>query len=397
MYLTARTNDYGLWSYMENYTFTYEYVDFQNPGNNIVGSGNRDSLIHRCYRESGGKSPQFKVQGSSTSWRKSTNYWRSVWSITKSSGTWIQTTPFWSLTQDQVILAQDDKWQTNPIAFDDGMVIWSDELESESIAKALQKIKDHKVALGEDLAEARKTFQAVAENGATLLKAALALKRGNIGGVWSALKDNRSVSRRGADLFLQYKYGWKPLMSDIYNGVELLREQLKPAFILSTKQNSHRESVHPNNDSDYQRSPTGPNYRQCRCVLHGVIDSSVNHAMDQLSMANPLSLAWELVPWSFVVDWFVPVGNTLDGLTHPAGVNFLSGCTTMGGELNYDQHWIPPVGVVEVSPRTNSYKGASHRRKAYYDWPIPGLYAVNPFSYSHGQSAFALLLQRLRG
>jgi hypothetical protein len=27
---------------------------------------------------------------------------------------------------------------------------------------------------------------------------------------------------------------------------------------------------------------------------------------------DPLSVAWELLPWSFVVDWFIPIGSYLD-------------------------------------------------------------------------------------
>jgi hypothetical protein len=31
-----------------------------------------------------------------------------------------------------------------------------------------------------------------------------------------------------------------------------------------------------------------------------------------LGLADPLSVAWELTPWSFVVDWFLPVGDYLN-------------------------------------------------------------------------------------
>jgi hypothetical protein len=33
-----------------------------------------------------------------------------------------------------------------------------------------------------------------------------------------------------------------------------------------------------------------------------------------LGLTDPLSVAWELIPYSFVVDWFVPIGTYLDNL-----------------------------------------------------------------------------------
>jgi hypothetical protein len=34
----------------------------------------------------------------------------------------------------------------------------------------------------------------------------------------------------------------------------------------------------------------------------------------QLGLEDPLSIAWELTPWSFVIDWFFPFGNYLSNL-----------------------------------------------------------------------------------
>jgi hypothetical protein len=34
----------------------------------------------------------------------------------------------------------------------------------------------------------------------------------------------------------------------------------------------------------------------------------------QLGLLDPLSVAWELLPWSFVIDWFIPIGAYLDVL-----------------------------------------------------------------------------------
>jgi hypothetical protein len=48
------------------------------------------------------------------------------------------------------------------------------------------------------------------------------------------------------------------------------------------------------------------------------IDAQPNNVatitLASLGITNPLLVAWELVPFSFVVDWFLPIGNYLESL-----------------------------------------------------------------------------------
>ena len=45
----------------------------------------------------------------------------------------------------------------------------------------------------------------------------------------------------------------------------------------------------------------------------------------QLGIDNPLEVVWELIPLSFVADWFIPVGEFLRSLTATNGLVFHSG------------------------------------------------------------------------
>jgi hypothetical protein len=42
-------------------------------------------------------------------------------------------------------------------------------------------------------------------------------------------------------------------------------------------------------------------------------------------LLNPAAVAWELLPFSFVVDWFLPVGRYLEGLDVPMRFDHLGG------------------------------------------------------------------------
>jgi len=43
-----------------------------------------------------------------------------------------------------------------------------------------------------------------------------------------------------------------------------------------------------------------------------------------LGLYDPLSVAWELVPFSFVADWFIPIGTYLDNLAAIPNISALT-------------------------------------------------------------------------
>jgi hypothetical protein len=47
-----------------------------------------------------------------------------------------------------------------------------------------------------------------------------------------------------------------------------------------------------------------------------------------LGLTNPLAVVWEKVPYSFVVDWFIPISDYLSTLDATQGLVFMKGCKT---------------------------------------------------------------------
>lgn len=50
--------------------------------------------------------------------------------------------------------------------------------------------------------------------------------------------------------------------------------------------------------------------------------------LEQFGLANPTAVAWELVPFSFVADWFVGIGDYLAAQTALLGLEVLDGGTS---------------------------------------------------------------------
>jgi hypothetical protein len=114
-----------------------------------------------------------------------------------------------------------------------------------------------------------------------------------------------------------------------------------------------------------------------------------------LGVANPASIAWELVPYSFVVDWFVPVGNTLEAMTATAGLDFVKGSNlyveNMTEKTRFNDDWNGDRAISR-----GSFEAAYFfmNRTILNDWERPQLYAKdNPFSTAHILNAAALIRQ----
>lgn len=146
-----------------------------------------------------------------------------------------------------------------------------------------------------DLAGALRSLSRV--SGHSKKKASQRLEAGDVPGAWLSLT-----------------YGWVPLLNDIHAAMKAYEErsngargvtvrvhknkQLPPANLYSASDNTHFRSM------SYRRSSV-------RYVVTFLENLS---AVRTLGLNNPAAVLWEKLPWSFVVDWALPIGTYLDNL-----------------------------------------------------------------------------------
>jgi hypothetical protein len=111
--------------------------------------------------------------------------------------------------------------------------------------------------------------------------------------------------------WLELQYGWKPLLSDIHAA----------AAHFAYMQNRPRELTYrkgsPKRDPSQVTSSGGNNYTLGGTAEHRVsIKAKVTllNEAKMLGLMDPASLAWEKLPYSFVADWFIPIGSYLNAL-----------------------------------------------------------------------------------
>jgi hypothetical protein len=277
--------------------------------------------------------------------------------------------------------------------------------------ETLLKLKDAKSEIGAALFEALKTYDMFASKAIVLYKFLIAIKKRNWKGARQALGlTGRQIvrtnwSRKAGGKYLEYIYGWKPLISDIYGTYELLKEQLKPAMLLYAKR-SYIENQNWTEvpETDLSRGKIHTNVSQAK-VTHKVflaarLDDSFRRDVARAGLTNPLAIAWELVPYSFLIDWALPIGNVLEALDATTGLTFVGGYKSSFGEKTTVQsstirtsfYTSPTVRVEKQVPAQGIMFSAFLNRVRYTGFPGPKPYVKTPFNGSDSRAAAALAL-----
>lgn len=311
-------------------------------------------------------------------------------------------------------------------------------MENSAVSKALLKLKAQKVNLSVAFAERGETGELAidAMNRVVGLLKTLGKRHGlswyqlkslTAGTLRSASKKrnaylrnalNRRLGRERNPLnqrntkkllndFLQVQYGVRPLMQDVFGASDALcnKERDGDAYRATVKATVKQDETSAWNESSFQ-SGGYLYYPATAHVVHVgyvrldyVLDNPVLATLSSLGITNPAELFWERVPFSFVVDWFLPVGNYLSAFDAALGWSFLAGSYSAISRVTVKSDGAVPLKPTVILWERGSYfeSNFSFVRKAYHSSPwvwIPVL--KNPLSGQHVANAIALAAARLR-
>lgn len=199
-----------------------------------------------------------------------------------------------------------------------------------------------------------------------------------------------SKSKSMANNFLEFHFGWSPLLQDIYNSVEIFLDPklpvVRPFKVRAAA--SAKGRIPPS-------SPFGVTWTTDEVIKvqlgGGMFISNPNlHLASQLGLANPLVVAWELVPFSFVADWFGNVGQVLSSYSDFYGVSLSRAYWSSYQVLKSKSRWY--YGL------ESNYLWAQMDRYPVSDFPGPTV-TIRPFhglSPVRGITAISLLLQKMK-
>lgn len=297
---------------------------------------------------------------------------------------------------------------------------------------------------GVALAEHKQTANLIATNMNRLASAFIAVKHGKIGHALSVLKggdrkafSNGKLISKGSDspipmkkltkwerlstdrlyrqkkerdlanLWLELQYGWKPLLSDVHAAVKWVQSLPVPRTRLSKRKQvsgtyTSKASLNLGNNTGIITKLQTQKWREIRSiVVEFEVANGFSNTLASLGLSNPLLIAWELVPYSFVVDWFLPVGNWLDGLDATVGLNFVRGSTSLIQTRSETNQY---SSQLSSGSRSGSGSGSDSLDVVIYDRSVLSSFPLasrpslkDPISAGHAANALALLSQSFLG
>lgn len=292
-------------------------------------------------------------------------------------------------------------------------------LELQALSKLASAARGTELNLGIAIGERKKTVELVVNTVKQLANALHQVKHGNMRGAAKALgvsyrEPPRQPYKKGGYIvknadtligdpltrkWLELQYGWKPLLQDVHSAAKLL-EQASSATARSSRITG---SARLQQTGDFSAAPSAYNIR-------GTVEDSVKvvyYMAEQLSaprslgLEDPASVAWELLPWSFVFDWFLPVGtylSTLDVIPKLTGFGCITtvrhvaagGVSVKPNQLKYYFGCTAQYFDLKISRKTITTIQAS-------SIPVPQWKGVDKaLSPLHIANAIALAYQRLR-
>jgi len=159
----------------------------------------------------------------------------------------------------------------------------------------------------------------------------------------------KNASKSLANTWLEFSFGWKPLVEDIYSSVDLLQTPIKSI----RPRAASTETLIRRVETGSQNSPSGfwtlddiQGLGYCRMGCEVTINNPNLFLANNLGLVNPAVVVWELIPFSFVVDWFANVGSFLNSGTAFLGLTVTNPWTSVGYKTQwlcarYNPFWAP--------------------------------------------------------
>lgn len=127
---------------------------------------------------------------------------------------------------------------------------------------------------------------------------------------WEAVPRRRNKTPAGvndvADFWLSMQWGWLPLLNDIYQGMQAIAKgspDLQREYkVRKRKTTKGIVDVDVSSGGNTVDSPA-------RASLEYRVVYKELKLLDSLGLTDPASVIWEKIPFSCVVDWFIPIGS----------------------------------------------------------------------------------------
>lgn len=165
-----------------------------------------------------------------------------------------------------------------------------------------------------------------------------------------------------SDLWLEYRYGWIPAVLSVSDALDALANKAEKGSVV----NGTSSQIQDLSQSVTETVVSGPSHTYVTTVIDG---KRTYRGAYYAQVTNPslfrygsdvVRTGYEMVPWSFVFDWFVDVNSYLQAVSPFQGGQLMGG----GCSIKDDYTWRQTVNVVyDRDDWTGALQGIKTERK----------------------------------
>lgn len=288
---------------------------------------------------------------------------------------------------------------------------WDSNDDIALVGKLREKIVGSDFDMGVFLGEGKEALSLIASTAVRTRQYLVALRRGDVSGIAESLGITRKNAAKAAralgtrnrtgaptaialsEANLALQYGWMPLLQDAEGAAQALAQQLNNPAVQTYRARKWKPLTGVPNSSAVQVGTwfyTGKVQAQLIARLKEVNVVGLNGLLD------PSSVLWELTPWSFVADWFIPIGNYLQARSLSS---FVTG--TFVKTVHYREFYHAETGVglsplFAITQQPNIYLVSTRTNRTVtdvLDVPKPGFKSLASVpSWKRAANAVSLLI-----
>jgi hypothetical protein len=263
-------------------------------------------------------------------------------------------------------------------------------------AKFVENVRTDPASLGVALAEWEQSFGMITLRATQLFKGVRALRKGDFRGFLrtfgtGAKRKHRNKLRNGVNevssLWLEYSFGWKPAVQDIWDGMNAIGQPIPEGRCSGSGSQDFTWNFHPSNAAGERFATRG----KVKMGAKVFVSNPNLYLAQQLGIANPYQIAWELVPFSFVADWVFDVSTWLGAFTDLLGCEVSEAYTTRfaAGTVTTMWYWDQPTLKKDFSLVG---RVAVVERRGGLDYPFPNFNVRANIGQSWNRAANAVSL-----
>lgn len=273
---------------------------------------------------------------------------------------------------------------------------WSTNDTINLINRLAENVRRHKFDANVFVGEAHMSLRMIRDRSVSLYRALSLLRRGEVSAMARALnlqdrgsRKTRPTPQALSEIWLEYDFGWKPLVNDIY-------EASNAVFSLTNQPLCHTYTAGRKVNGVVNNVATGVLIPATAFEAHRLrVTLKEDYTpLESLNLLDPSTVMWELMPWSFVTDWIYPVGNYLQARSFLNSVNFDSSWHTTFRRMKVKTNTVSSYYEIKGEPYEESQFSVSRVAESF-SLPYPSIRNFSEIlSWKRAADSVALLTSK---